>query len=109
MKRGDVYWCSPGSSKRRPVLILTRDAAIGILENVTVAPITSTIRNIPTEVELSVAEGFTNPCAVNCDNILTIKKSQLDELISEVSFEKMIDVETAIEFALGFIRMSLTE
>ena len=52
------------------MLILTRDSAIGVLNSVTVAPITSTIRSIPTEVILTETDGLPNTCAANFDNLV---------------------------------------
>ncbi len=73
MKQGEIYWYNfKAPDKRRPVLILTRNSAIKVLNSVTVAPITSTIRDIPTEVLLSEAEGMYQEYAVNVDNIQTI-------------------------------------
>lgn len=105
MKRGDVYWYTFAEpDKRRPVLILTRDTAISFLNALTVAPLTSTIRDIPSEVYLDEADGLLSPCAANFDNIVTIPKDKLTDHISSLSLEKMLDAEEALKFALGFIR-----
>jgi mRNA interferase MazF len=63
--------------KRRPVLILTRDSAIGFLNALTVAPITTTMRGIPSEVFLGRADGLPADCAVNLDHIQTVPKAHL--------------------------------
>jgi mRNA interferase MazF len=104
MNQGDVYWCSlPPPDKRRPVLILTRNAAISFLTNLTVAPLTTRIRQIPTEVVLTpYQEGVLTECAVNLDNIQTIHKNSLDEFVTMLSTTRMREVMAAIEFALGF-------
>jgi len=104
MKQGDVYWYTfRAPDKRRPVLILTRDSAISFLTGVTVAPLTTRIRNIPTEVVLTPEEdGVLTECAVNVDNIQTIQKANLDEYLTSLSAERMREVRAAIEFALGF-------
>jgi mRNA interferase MazF len=104
VRQGDVYWYKfRAPDKRRPVLVLTRDSAISYLTGITVAPITTTIRGIPSEVVLSPQQdGVFADCAVNADNIQTIQKSQLGDLISHLSLERMREVRTAIEFALGF-------
>ncbi len=66
MKRGEIRWYTfKAPDKRRPVLILTRNSAIGFLNSVTIAPITTTIRDIPTEVHLSPADGMLTECVVN--------------------------------------------
>jgi mRNA interferase MazF len=67
--------------KRRPVVVLTREAATDYLANVTIAPITSTVRGISTEVPLGARNGLDHDCAASCDNILTVPKSALGETI----------------------------
>lgn len=103
MKRGDVCWYSFASpDKRRPVLILTRDSAIRVLNSVTIAPITSVIRSIPTEVVLTGEDGMPEACAVNFDNLQTVPKSKIGERIIHLSARKMKEAAAAITFALGF-------
>lgn len=104
MKQGDVYWYTfRAPDKRRPVLILTRTSAIAYLTGVTIAQITTTIRGTGSEVLLTPEEdGVLAECVVNTDNIQTIQRAQLGDLITELSPERMRDVRTAIEFALGF-------
>jgi len=104
VKQGDVYWYTfRAPDKRRPVLILTRNSAIPFLTSITVAPITTTIRGIPSEVLLTRQDdGMYEDCVVNTDNIQTIKKANLDEFIASLSEEKMRAVRAAIEFSLGF-------
>ena len=80
MRRGDVYWYTfDPPDKKRPVLILTRSEAIAYLNAVTVAPITSTIREIPSEVYLDEEDGLLNPCVANFDNVITVPKRLLGE------------------------------
>ena len=101
MRRGEVWWAElPPPAGRRPVLLLSRDAAYGVRTSVTVAIITRTIRNIPTEVSLGQEDGMPVECVVNLDDILTIAKSRLTERITALSPEKMIEVSKAIVFAL---------
>lgn len=104
MKQGDVYWYTfRAPDKRRPVLILTRNSAISYLNSVTVAQITTTIRGVPSEVELTPGEdGVFEECVVNAYNVQTIQKAQLGDLITELSPERMREVRAAIEFSLGF-------
>jgi len=103
MNQGDVYWYTfRAPDKRRPVLILTRNSAISFLTGMTIAPITSTIRGIPSEVVLTVTDGLFNDCAANCDNIQTVQKANLGAFITHLSVAKMREVRAAIEFALGF-------
>ena len=102
MNRGEVCWYTfKAPDKRRPVLILTRDSAIGMLNSVTVAPITSTIRSIPTEVVLTEADGLPNTCAANFDNLQTIPKSNIGARIAQLTSRKMKEAAEAISFALA--------
>ena len=76
MKRGEVRWYQfSRPDRKRPVVILTRDSALEFLGEVTVAPITTTIRDIPTEVLLTKADGMLRDCAVNLDHIQTVSKN----------------------------------
>ena len=70
--------------------------------SVTIAPITTTIRDIPTEVYLSLADGMRTECAVNLDNIQTVPKTKIGPLITTLSPERMQEVKQAISFALEF-------
>jgi len=101
MKRGQVRWYNfPRPDKRRPVLILTRDAVLEYLADVTVAPITSTVRDIPSEVYLDEADGMRGPCAVNLDHVKTVAKARLGRVIATLSPEQMRRVGRALRFAL---------
>ncbi len=100
-----MYWYAfKEPDKERPVLILTRDSAISFLNAVTVAPITSTIREIPSEVFLDEEDGLFQPCVANFDNIVTVPKVRLSTYITTLSLGKMLDAEEALGFALGFLR-----
>jgi mRNA interferase MazF len=103
MKRGEVRWYKFSKpDKRRPVVILTRDSALEFLGEVTVAPVTSTIRDIPSEVLLTEADGMPKSCAVNLDHIQTVAKAKIGPLITSVSAPKMSELRSACLFALGF-------
>ncbi|MCE2431597.1 MAG: type II toxin-antitoxin system PemK/MazF family toxin [Candidatus Latescibacteria bacterium] len=103
MNQGDVYWYTfKQPDKLRPVLILTRTSAISYLTSITVAPLTTAIRGIPTEVILTPEDGVETACAVNLDNLQTISKSNLNAFITHLPTEKMYEVRLAISFALGF-------
>ena len=102
MKRGEVRWYKfthPG--KKRPVVILTRNSILEYLGEVTIAPVTSTIRDIPSEVLLSRLDGMRNDCAINCDHIQTVSKSNVGSMITSLSKEKLSEVRDAINFALN--------
>jgi mRNA interferase MazF len=83
------------------VLILTRDSVIAYLHGITVAPITTTIRDIPSEVLLTREDGLLTNCAANMDNIQTVPKHKLGALITYLSPERMAEVNRAVAFALG--------
>jgi mRNA interferase MazF len=101
MRRGEIRWYTfKRPDKRRPVLILTRDSILEYLGEVTVAPVTSTVRDIPSEVLLSRDDGMSGDCAVNCDHIQTVSKGKVGSVITLVSSSKMAQVSRAIHFAL---------
>jgi mRNA interferase MazF len=102
MKQGDVYWFTfKEPDKRRPVLILTRTSAISFLTGITVAPITTTIRGIPSEVVLTITDGLFEECAVNLDNLQTIAKAKFGGFITHLRPEKLRAVHEALCFALA--------
>ncbi len=101
MKRGEVRWYKfQQPDKKRPVLILTRDSVLGYLGEVTIAPLTSTIRDIPSEVLLTSHDGVRKDCAVNCDHIQTVSKTKIGALVTTLAPEKLMQVREAIRFAL---------
>ena len=101
MKHGDIRWYKfVRPDKKRPVLILTRDSVLEYLNEVTIAPITGTVRNIPSEVFLTKADGMPKDCAVNCDHLQTVPKGKIGPLITSLLPAKMVDVGQAIRFAL---------
>jgi mRNA interferase MazF len=102
VNRGDVCWYAfKAPDKKRPVLILTRDSAIPVLNSVTIAPITSTIRSIPTEVVLTQEDGLAHTCAANFDNLQTVPKSQIGDCITRLSRRKMKEAAAAVSFAFA--------
>jgi mRNA interferase MazF len=102
MQRGEVRWAElPSPVGKRPVLLLSREAAYSVRTALTVALITRTIRNIHVEVPLGTEDGMPAKCVVNLDSILTIPKSRLTEHITQLSPEKMADVAKAVVFALN--------
>ena len=101
MKHGEIRWYKfTQPDKQRPVLILTRDSVLEYLGEVTVAPITSTVRDIPSEVFLSKADGMPRDCAVNCDHLQTVSKAKIGALITSLTSIRMAEVGRAIRFAL---------
>jgi mRNA interferase MazF len=100
--RGDVrlYRFSP-PDKERPVVILTRDSAIRYLSTVTVAPITSTIRGVPSEVVLNQEDGLKKQCAVNLHNAVTVSQQRLGPRISRLNTRRMDEICMALRFSIG--------
>jgi mRNA interferase MazF len=100
--RGDVrlYQFAP-PDKNRPVVVLTRDSAISYLSTVTVAPITSTIRGVPSEVVLGEEDGMKASCAVNLHNAVTISQDRLGRRVGQLNSSRMGEVCAALRFSLG--------
>jgi mRNA interferase MazF len=100
--RGDVRlyrFASP--DKNRPVVVLTRDSAISYLSTVSVAPITSTIRGVPSEVTLGEDDGMKAPCAVNLHNTITVAQDRLGKRVARLSGPRMDEICAALHFSLG--------
>jgi mRNA interferase MazF len=100
--RGDVrlYHFAP-PDKTRPVLVLTRDSAVPHLATVTVAPIASKIRGVPSEVLLKEEDGVKVPCVVNLHNSVTVQQNRLGRRVARLSPSRMNEVCVALRFALG--------
>jgi mRNA interferase MazF len=104
VSRGDVHLCRfPLPDKQRPVLVLTRDSSIGHLATVTVAPITSTIRGVPSEVVLDIDDGMKGPCAVNLHNAVTVSQDRLGRRVGSLGAGRMREICAALTFSLGCV------
>jgi mRNA interferase MazF len=102
LARGEIRLCRfPPPDKERPVLVLTRNTVIDRLGNVTVAPITSTIRGVDSEVFLDEADGMKGPCVINFHNIATISQNHLGPMIAKLSTLRLRAVCVAINYASG--------
>jgi mRNA interferase MazF len=102
IERGDIRLVRfPSPDKSRPVLVLTRDSAIDYLSRVTVAPVTSSVRGVPSEVVVSVDDGFKQTSAVNLHNVLTVQKRDVGRRVARLSDDRMREVCRALGFALG--------
>ena len=102
LERGEIRFYQFGApDKSRPVLLLTREASVKYLSKVTVAPVTSTIRGVASEVLLDVDDGMKSPCVVNLHNIVTVAKANVGRRITKLSEEKMSRVCDAIAYSLG--------
>jgi mRNA interferase MazF len=103
IQRGEIRWYRFSKpDKRRPVLVLTRDSALEFLNEATIAPLTRSIRNIPSEVLLKSSDGVPQDSAINLDHIQTVSKARLGGLITTVGSSTMNEVRKALTFALGF-------
>jgi mRNA interferase MazF len=103
MRRAEVRWYRfSRPDKKRPVLLLTRNSALEFLGEVTVAPVTSIIRDIPSEVVLTTEDGMLRDCAINLDHVQTVSKVKLGAVITTLGPKRMLEVRSALLFALGF-------
>jgi mRNA interferase MazF len=102
IERGEIrlYHFAP-PDKPRPILILTRASATDYLSRLTIAPITSTIRGVPSEVALGPEDGMKHPCAVNLHNVVTVGKDAIGRRIAQLGTARMHEVCRALAFALG--------
>ncbi len=100
--RGDIVWADLGPpAGRRPVCVLTRDAAIAVLTAITCAPITRTIRGIRSEVEVGTAEGLPTASVISCDNLITIPLALLDDRpVGHLDVKSRVDLDRALRYAL---------
>jgi mRNA interferase MazF len=103
--RNDIYWADLGPpAGRRPVCVLTRDAAIEVLTSITCAPITRTIRGIRSEVELGPEHGLPEQCVISCDNIITIPSSTLDDQpVGHLDDITRARLDQALRYALDIV------
>ena len=100
--RGDVRLVAfPHPDKARPAVVLTLDRVINHLATVTIAPITSTIRSVPSEVALDVEDGMKAPCVVNLQNVQTVSQSLLGKRVAQLTEARMEEICRALRFALG--------
>lgn len=101
MKRGEVWWYEPPNAKRRPVLILTRDEAIGRVHDVIAIPATGTIRRLDTEVEIGVADGMPIECALAIDSTLSAEKPFLTNRLTTLGPDRIAEVCSKLVAATG--------
>jgi len=99
--RGDVWWADVPGDKRRPVVVLTRERFISRLTSVTLAPVTTRVRGIPTEVELVPEDGMPRRCAADFDHAFALSRERLHERITRLNDDRLADVCRAYRFAVG--------
>lgn len=97
--RGEIWWYEHPTRGRRPHLILTRDEAIPVLNQVLAVPVTRTVRGIRTEVPLDDSDGMAGPCALTVDNVRTVRKSLFTRKITRLGPEKMAAVCEALRIS----------
>ena len=100
--RSEIYWADLGPpAGRRPVCVLTRDAAIGVLVSVTCAPITRTVRGIRSEVEVGPEQGLPEVSAISCDSLMTLPQAVLDPVpVGRLDTLKRVELDRALRYAL---------
>jgi mRNA interferase MazF len=99
-RRGEVWWCEPPEIGRRPVVVISRDAAISRLRRTLIAPCTTTIRGLPSEVILDQGDDpISRRCAVNLDSVESVSVGVLVERIGTLSSDRMREICRALEVA----------
>lgn len=99
-RRGEVWWGEIEEVGRRPFLVMTRSAAIPVLHNLLAAPITRTIRSIPTEVRLGVDDGMPSECAASFDNLRVVPKAYLVDRVCALDPIRMVGTCRALRAAV---------
>lgn len=102
MNRGEVWWARlPRPDKTRAVVLVSREESYPVRSFLTVAKVTTRQRRLRSEVVLGPAEGVPRESVANCDDLMTIRKSQLAERIGELGAARLSELDTALKFALG--------
>ena len=101
MNRGEVWWLEHPEAGRRPACVVTREAAIPVLDSVLVAPATRTVRGIPTEVALTREDGMPAECALSLDTLTTVPKALLTQRITTLGDARLDDLCRALRAATG--------
>ena len=99
-RRGEVWWGEIENVGRRPFLVMTRSAAISVLNGVLAAPVTRTVRNIPTEVSLSPDDGMPTECAASFDNLRVIPKAYLVDRVCVLNAARLAEACAALRAAV---------
>jgi len=102
VRRGEIWWArlAPPAG-RRPVALVSREAAYAVRLSITVAEISTVIRGIPSEVSLGARDGMPRPCVINTDNLVTIPRALLETKITSLSVTKTEQLADALRFSLG--------
>lgn len=105
LARNDVHWADlGGDAGRRPVVVLTRDAAAAVLESITVAPVTRTIRGVRSEVPLGRDNGLPTECVANCDHVMTVRADRLDpDPVGRLTLTQRVELDRALRYSLDIL------
>lgn len=98
--RGEVWWGAIPEVGRRPFLVVTRSAAIPVLSGIVCAPVTRSVRNIPSELILGPEDGMPADCAASFDNLRTIPKSSLTEMLCALTLPRRLEMCRALRIAV---------
>lgn len=101
LHRGELWWADVPGDKPRPVLVLTRERFIPVLAAVLVAPVTTTVRDIPTELSLGPEDGMPRPCAASFDNVFTLRRERFETRIGTLAEHRQAELCAAYRFAAG--------
>ncbi len=101
INRGEVWWADVPGDKVRPVVVLTRQRFTSRLNALLVAPVTTMVRGIPTEVALDADDGLGRPCAANFDNTFTLGRARFERRITQLGDERLVEICRAYRFAAG--------
>ena len=102
MRRGEIWWARLDlPAGRRPVVLVSRNAAYMVRSSITVAEVSTVVRAIPSEVTLGKRDGMPRPCVINSDNLVTIPKTLLESHITSLSTAKLDQLDAALRFSLG--------
>jgi mRNA interferase MazF len=99
-ERGDVWFADVPGDKRRPVVVLTRSSVLPRLTTILVAPVTTRVRQIPTEIPLGPAQGLPRQCVANFDNILPLPKERLVQRVGRLGAPDLQRICAAARFAI---------
>jgi mRNA interferase MazF len=103
--RNEIYWADLGPpAGRRPVCVITRDAAASVLTAIICVPITRTIRGIRSEVEIGPDDGLPEPCVINCDTIVTVPVDALDrDPVGQLDEIKRSELDRSLRYAIDIL------
>jgi len=94
--QGEIWWAEIPDAGRRPALVVTRDSVIPLVRTLLVAPVTRTIRHIPTEVALGPEDGLSQECAASFDNLRLLPRWVLTERAGRLSTPKALEICRAL-------------